>query len=309
MTAEQAAALLDVEAFLLSGKVARSLVVRPGEPGLFAQGDAAGSVFYIQEGTVKLSVLAKTGKEAVVAMFGPGDFVGEGALTGQATRMASATAILPTRVLEIPVEDMLSLLHGHSEFSDVFIAYTLARNIRVEADLVDQLFNRSEKRLGAGAPAAGALRHAGGHAPRSPQGLAGNARRDCRHDPLARELLHEQVQEARVHRVQRRHQGPRLAAHRRPSRLTPTLSPAPAAVQSGTDGPWPRQYTCVMALGVSPAPVARARPGHGRRRLVSALGDLAGLATIAFAFPLVILAIGIPVALLIRLAMWLGSAL
>jgi CRP-like cAMP-binding protein len=149
MTSEQAAALaiVDVEAFLRSSGVARNVVVRPGKRGLFTQGEPATSVFYIEEGAVKLSVLSKTGKEAVVAMFGPGDFVGEGALAGQNIRMASATASTPTRVLEIQAEDMLRLLHSHSEFSDVFIAYTLARNMRVEADLVDQLFNRSEKRL------------------------------------------------------------------------------------------------------------------------------------------------------------------
>jgi len=147
MTSEQAAALLDVEAFLHSAGVSRSISVRPGERALFTQGDPARSVFYIQEGAVKLSVLSKTGKEAIVAMFGPGDFVGEGVLAGQNIRMASATASVSTRVLETPAGDMLRLLHSHSAFSDVFITYTLARNIRVEADLVDQLFNRSEKRL------------------------------------------------------------------------------------------------------------------------------------------------------------------
>jgi CRP/FNR family transcriptional regulator, cyclic AMP receptor protein len=147
MTSEQAAALLDVEAFLRSSGVARSVVVRPGRRRLFTQGEPASSVFYIQEGAVQLSVLSKTGKEAIVAMFGPGDFVGEGALAGQNIRIASATVNVPTRVMEIQVEDMLRLLHSHSDLSDVFIAYTLARNIRVEADLVDQLFNRSEKRL------------------------------------------------------------------------------------------------------------------------------------------------------------------
>ncbi len=147
MTSEQAAALVDVEAFLRSSGMAKSVVVRPGERALFTQGEPAKSVFYIQEGALKLSVLSKTGKEAIVAMFGPGDFVGEGALAGQDIRMASATVSTPTRVLEIQAGDMLRLLHSHAEFSDVFISYTLTRNIRVEADLVDQLFNRSEKRL------------------------------------------------------------------------------------------------------------------------------------------------------------------
>jgi CRP/FNR family transcriptional regulator, cyclic AMP receptor protein len=147
MVFEQPAVLLDVEAFIRSSGVARSVVVHPGERSLFTQGDAATSLFFIQKGAVKLSVLSKTGKEAVVAMFGPGDFVGEGALTGQNVRIASATVTEPTTVLEIQAGDMRRMLHSHSEFSDVFIAYTLARNIRVEADLVDQLFNRSEKRL------------------------------------------------------------------------------------------------------------------------------------------------------------------
>ena len=114
---------------------------------LFAQGDPAASVFYIQEGSVKLSVLSKAGKEAVVAILGPGDFVGEGALAGQDVRIASATANVPTTVLEVEKEAMLRLLHEDHAFSDRFIAYMLSRNLRVEADLVDQLFNRSEKRL------------------------------------------------------------------------------------------------------------------------------------------------------------------
>jgi CRP/FNR family transcriptional regulator, cyclic AMP receptor protein len=147
MTSEQAAALLDVGAFLRSSGVARSVALCPGERGLFTQGEPATTVFYIQDGAVKLSVLSRTGKEAIVAIFGPGDFVGEGALAGQNIRIASATATMPSRVMEIPAGDMLRLLHAHSQFSDVFIAYTLTRNIRVEADLVDQLFNRSEKRL------------------------------------------------------------------------------------------------------------------------------------------------------------------
>jgi CRP-like cAMP-binding protein len=114
---------------------------------LFTQGDPSGSVFYIQEGSVKLSVLSKAGKEAVVAILGPGDFVGEGALAGQDVRIASATANVPTTVVEVEKEAMLRLLHEDHAFSDRFIAYMLSRNIRVEADLVDQLFNRSEKRL------------------------------------------------------------------------------------------------------------------------------------------------------------------
>jgi CRP-like cAMP-binding protein len=102
---------------------------------------------YIQKGGVKLSVLSRAGKEAVVAMLGPGDFFGEGALTGQPIRIGTATATMPTTVLVIAKEAMLRLLDSERTFSNRFISFMLARNMRIEADLVDQLFNSSEKRL------------------------------------------------------------------------------------------------------------------------------------------------------------------
>jgi CRP-like cAMP-binding protein len=114
---------------------------------IFAQGDACDSVMYLQSGTVKLSVLSKTGKEAVIAMLGAGDFLGEGCLAGQPLRIATATAVTPTRVLVVDKKAMVRLLHRQHEFSDRFIAHMLARNIRIEEDLVDHLFNSSEKRL------------------------------------------------------------------------------------------------------------------------------------------------------------------
>ena len=114
---------------------------------IFAQGDVAKDVMYIQAGGVKLSVLSKNGKEAVVAMLGPGDFFGEGCLAGQRIRMGSATAITPSIVLLVPKARMLRLLHEEHSMSDRFIAHMLTRNIRIEEDLVDQLFNSSEKRL------------------------------------------------------------------------------------------------------------------------------------------------------------------
>jgi len=136
----------EIEACIRSAG-AKPIALSPRGRPLFTQGEPADSVFYIQEGGVKLSVLSKAGKEAVVAMFGPGDFVGEGALAGQAIRIASAVATMPTNVLEVEKGAMLRLLHEQHEFSDRFVAYMVTRNIRVEADLVDQLFNRSEKRL------------------------------------------------------------------------------------------------------------------------------------------------------------------
>ena len=105
------------------------------------------NVMYIQEGGVKLTVVSTTGKEAVVAILGPGDFVGEGCLAGQTICMATATTIAPTTVLVIEKNEMIRVLHEEHDFSDRFIAYMLGRNIRVEEDLVDQLFNSSEKRL------------------------------------------------------------------------------------------------------------------------------------------------------------------
>jgi CRP/FNR family cyclic AMP-dependent transcriptional regulator len=114
---------------------------------IFSQGEPAESVIYIQKGSVKLTVVNESGKEAVVAIFGTGDFFGEGSLGGQKIRMGTATAIVPTTVLIIGKDEMMRALHAEPLLSDCFISYVLSRNIRVEADLIDQLFNSTEKRL------------------------------------------------------------------------------------------------------------------------------------------------------------------
>ena len=137
----------DVHGFLRSAGVSPRTVRFASGDVIFAQGGQANSVFYAQAGGVKLSVLSSAGKEAVVAMLGPGDFFGEGCLAGQPLRMATATAVMRTALLRIPQRDMVRMLHDHAEFSDRFIAHMLTRNIRIEEDLVDQLFNSSEKRL------------------------------------------------------------------------------------------------------------------------------------------------------------------
>ena len=139
--------VFDVPAFLKSAGVSPRTVRFTTGAVIFAQGALASSVFYLQAGGAKLSVLSPAGKEAVVAMLGPGDFFGEGCLAGQPLRMATATAVMRTALLRIPQRDMVRMLHDHAEFSDRFIAHMLARNIRIEEDLVDQLFNSSEKRL------------------------------------------------------------------------------------------------------------------------------------------------------------------
>jgi CRP-like cAMP-binding protein len=137
----------DVQAFLDSAGVSRRVVRFARGARAFAQGSPATSVFYIQSGQVKLSVVSRAGKEAVVAILGPGDFFGEGCLAGQPRRIGTATAMEPTIVLRIGKDEMMRTLHEQSALSDRFIAHMLARNIRIEEDLVDQLFNSGEKRL------------------------------------------------------------------------------------------------------------------------------------------------------------------
>jgi CRP/FNR family transcriptional regulator, cyclic AMP receptor protein len=139
--------IFNVQAFLDSAGIAKQIVAFQRDEIIFSQGDLCDSVMYIQRGGVKLSVLSKKGREAVVAMLGPGDFFGEGCLAGQPVRMGSATAVVGSTILLVDKEAMVSLLHKQHALSDRFIAHMLARNIRIEEDLVDQLFNSSEKRL------------------------------------------------------------------------------------------------------------------------------------------------------------------
>src|SRR6266404_3448409 len=137
----------DPQDFLDTAGVARKVAdFRRGE-SIYSQGEAAESVMYVQKGGVKFSVVNGSGKEAVVAMFGPNDFFGEGCMAGQSVRMGTATAVTPTTVLIIDKNELLRVLHAEHELSDYFITYMLSHNIRVEEDLIDQLFNSSEKRL------------------------------------------------------------------------------------------------------------------------------------------------------------------
>jgi len=139
--------VFDVQAFLDSAGVSRKVIQYRKSQKIYSQGAPATSVIYIQEGGVKLSVVNEVGKEAVVAILGPADFIGEGCLAGQEIRMGTATAIGPTAVLVIEKKEMLRVLHAEHSLSDRFMAYILSRNIRIEEDLIDQLFNSSEKRL------------------------------------------------------------------------------------------------------------------------------------------------------------------
>jgi CRP/FNR family cyclic AMP-dependent transcriptional regulator len=137
----------DPKEFLATIGFGRKVVAFPNKQTVFAQGDAADAVFYIQEGKVRLTVVSEAGKEATIGILNGGDFFGEGALAGQTLRMGSASAMTDCELLQIDKKAMMLALHQEHTFSDLFVAYLLARNIRYEEDLVDQLFNSSEKRL------------------------------------------------------------------------------------------------------------------------------------------------------------------
>jgi CRP/FNR family cyclic AMP-dependent transcriptional regulator len=137
----------DPHAFLATIGEGRNFFLFAKKQGIFAQGDTADAVFYIQTGKVKLTVVSTIGREATIGILGQGDFFGEGSLAGQIDRMGAATAMTDCAVLRIDKKAMMQALHREHELSDLFVAYLLARNVRYEEDLVDQLFNSSEKRL------------------------------------------------------------------------------------------------------------------------------------------------------------------
>jgi len=137
----------DPKTFLSTINGGRKIEAVPKKQAIFAQGDSSDAVFYIKEGKVKLTVVSKIGKEATIGILSEGAFFGEGCLTGQTLRLCSATAMTDCSVMRIDKKSMVEVLHEQQTFSDVFVAYLLARNIRYEEDLVDQLFNSSEKRL------------------------------------------------------------------------------------------------------------------------------------------------------------------
>jgi len=137
----------DSKAFLdLVGKGRSDTTCAAGDV-IFSQGDPAGAVFYIQKGKVKIAVVSEQGKEAVVALLGPKDFFGEGGLAGQSKRIATATALSEATISRIDKSTIIRLIHDEPAFSELFIAHLLGRAVRVEADLIDQLFNSSERRL------------------------------------------------------------------------------------------------------------------------------------------------------------------
>jgi CRP/FNR family cyclic AMP-dependent transcriptional regulator len=137
----------DTKKFLSTIEGGRKITAFPKKQTIFAQGDSADAVFYVQKGKVRLTVVSKTGKEATIGVLDEGSFFGEGCLTGQLLRLCSATAMTDCSVMRIDKKSMVAVLQRERAFSELFVAYLLARNVRYEEDLVDQLFNSSEKRL------------------------------------------------------------------------------------------------------------------------------------------------------------------
>jgi CRP-like cAMP-binding protein len=145
--AKKPASPFDPKAFLATVNRGRTVASYPREAVIFRQSSPADAVFYVQKGKVKISVASKQGKEAVIAILGPGDFFGEGCLISQPLRLATAVAIADCEVMRVGRAEMVRVLHDEPAFGELFIAHLLTRNSRVEEDLVDQLFNSSEKRL------------------------------------------------------------------------------------------------------------------------------------------------------------------
>jgi len=139
--------IFDPKIFLAKVGKGKTHTEHPKSQKVFSQGDAAGAIFFIQKGKVKLTVVSKQGKEAVIAILGPGDFFGEGCLAGQTLRMSTVTTISECSIVRLEKADTVRVLHDEPAFSELFLHYLLSRNIRIEEDLVDHLFNSSEKRL------------------------------------------------------------------------------------------------------------------------------------------------------------------
>jgi CRP/FNR family cyclic AMP-dependent transcriptional regulator len=144
---EQAKPAFDLKSFLSKANGGRTIADYRQDSVIFSQADPANAIFYIQKGKVKLTVVSRRGKEAVIAILGAGDFFGEGCLTGQPFRMATSVAISECSIMRLEKSEVIRALREQPNFSELFVAHLLSRNIRIEEDLVDQLFNSSEKRL------------------------------------------------------------------------------------------------------------------------------------------------------------------
>ena len=204
----------DLRTFLAKAGEGRTISKYRKNQIVFSQGESADAVFYIQQGKVKLTVVSEQGKEAVIAILGPGDFLGEGCLNGHARRIATSRAVDECVVTRLEKAAMIAAIHNEPEFSELFMSYLLTRSSRIEEDLIDQLFNSSEKRL---ARLLLLLANFGkGRQTRADRGKvqSGNAGGDDRYDAITREFLHEQIPQVGLHRIQRKAGGPQFFVER-----------------------------------------------------------------------------------------------
>ena len=213
-------AAFDPKVFLATVNGGRSISKYRMNQKVFSQGTPADAVFYIQKGKVKVTVVSEQGKEAVVAVLGPDEFCGEGCLNGQPVRLATATAMAECEIMRLEKAAMIRVLHEWPAFSEMFVSHLLARTLRVEADLVDQLFNSSEKRL---ARALLLLANFGKEGePRTNPGenQPRDTCRDDRHDAISRQCFHEQISRIGSYRLQRPHRSPSFVAECGSARAT-----------------------------------------------------------------------------------------
>ena len=215
---------VNLKPFLAKTGPGRTVAAFRKKETVFSQGEPADAVLYLLKGQVKLTVVSQQGKEAVIAMLGPDDFLGEGSPRRPASSHGDGDRDSEGSLLKLERKTIVRLLHDQPTFSELFMTYLLARNVRIEEDLVDQLFNSSEKRLARILLLLSRVGTAKDEARGDPQGQSRNAGRDDWHYPRTREFLHEQVQETRVHRVQRRAECPQFACECRPLRQISSTS-------------------------------------------------------------------------------------
>jgi CRP-like cAMP-binding protein len=213
MTSKDTQVGFDCTAFLSHAGLGRQIVKLGPKETFFCQGDPADTVFYLQQGRAKLTVVSQNGKEATITLLSTGDFVGEESLASvPGLRLATATAVDNCNALKIARDEMVRVMHSEPTFADLFLKFMLTRSMRTQADLIDQLFNSSEKRLARILLLMAEFVHSAN--------LAGNAGGDDRDDAITREFFHESLSHPRLHQLQRSHSCEQVSAQCGPARST-----------------------------------------------------------------------------------------
>ena len=209
----------DAQAFLASAGLGRRIVQLAPKQTFFSQGDPADSIFYLQKGRAKVTVVSQAGKEATITLLSDGDFVGEESLAAlSGLRLATAIAMTACTALKITREEMIRVMHEEHDFSDLFLKFLLARSMRIQADLVDQLFNSSEKRLARILLLMAEFGKPGEPEPLIPKISQETPGGDGRHHAIPGQLLYESLSQTRLCRIRRPHTGAQIAAERDPAR-------------------------------------------------------------------------------------------